>query len=239
VWCVHPKQHLTAAVYRNSAIHVLVSRAIVELVLVGAADGDSPDDADPRRAWDDALRLRDLLKFEFFFPSRRKFAEDLHAELVLISPNLEIHSVNLTTEQAREYVRRLRMPFAHLVLRPFIDAYWVVATQLLELGTRELDEQRFIGQCLQVGRQWALQRQVASLESVSAEMFRTALRLAGHRGLVDPGTPDLTARRQEFVDEILDVRRRIQEISQLAARPNDPIDHQHPRFPDSEDVSPS
>ena len=237
VWSVDPKQHLTAAVYRNSAIHVLVSRSIVELVLVGTANRDARDGAGPGPAWEEALRLRDLLKFEFFFPSRQEFAEELRAELLLIYPDVEIDSVELSTEQAREYTRRLRMPFAHMVLRPFIDAYWVVATQLVELGSRELDEQRFIGQCLQVGRQWALQRRIASLESVSAEMFRTALRLAGHRGLVEPGEPDVTTHRQELVDEIREVRRRIQAISELAARPNDLIDPPHTRSPDSEDVS--
>ena len=39
VWGVAPDQHLTAAIYRNTAIHVLVNRAIVEIVLGGIAEG--------------------------------------------------------------------------------------------------------------------------------------------------------------------------------------------------------
>ncbi len=229
VWGVSPAQHLIAAVYRNNAIHVLVSRAIVELVLIGAASRDEAAkandsaDSDPGLAWEEALQLRDLLKFEFFFSGRAEFAEELHSELTLIAPDIEIHSVEITAEQARSYVERLRTPFAHLVLRPFVDAYWIVASQLVELGeTRTLDEQRFIGQCLLAGRQWALQRRIANEESVSAEMFRTALRLARHRDLVDPGSPDLTARRQAFADEILGVRRRINQISRRAAEENGP-----------------
>ncbi len=215
VWGVGPAQHLTAAVYRNNAIHVLVGRSIVELALVGAAERD--EDADPGLAWEEALQLRDLLKFDFFFAGREQFAEDLHAELVLIAPDLELHSVKITTQEARDYVDRLRPPFAHLVLRPFIDAYWVVANELLRLGeSRPLDEPRFIRQCLLTGQQWALQRRIASEESVSAEMFRTALRLARHRGLADADAPDVTARRQAFADELLAVRHRIDEISRLA-----------------------
>jgi glycerol-3-phosphate O-acyltransferase len=238
VWCVGPKQHLIAAVYRNSAIHVLVSRSIVELVLVGAANADGAAAVDPgRAAWEEALRLRDLLKFEFFFPGRKQFAKDLHAELVLISADVALESVTITTEQAREYVERLRMPFAHLVLRPFIDAYWVVATQLVEHGeSRDLDEERFLGDCLQVGRQWALQRRIASMESVSAEMFRTAMRLARHRGLVEPGSPDLLDRRQELVDEICGVRRRLQDIARRATQRTDPNNDLRPDSPDLEDV---
>jgi glycerol-3-phosphate O-acyltransferase len=219
VWGVGPAQHLTAAVYRNNAIHVLVSRAIVELVLVGAVADDDGQAADPARSWEEALQLRDLLKFEFFFAGREQFAEDLHAELTLIAPDVQITSVKITAEEAGLFLDRLSTPFAHLVLRPFVDAYWVVAHQLLELGeSRSLDEQRFIGQCLLTGRQWALQRRIASEESVSAEMFRTALRLARHRDLVEAGGPDLTARRQAFVDGILAVRRRIDQISRRAAR---------------------
>jgi glycerol-3-phosphate O-acyltransferase len=40
VWGVGPRQHLTAAVYRNSAIHVLVHRAILELVIAHVAEQD-------------------------------------------------------------------------------------------------------------------------------------------------------------------------------------------------------
>ena len=38
-------------------------------------------------AWDEALRLRDLLKFDFFFARRRDFAVELQAELALIDPD--------------------------------------------------------------------------------------------------------------------------------------------------------
>jgi glycerol-3-phosphate O-acyltransferase len=238
VWCVGPAQHLVAAVYRNSAIHVLVSRAIVELVLVGAAKEEGPDEVVSGLAWEEALRLRELLKFEFFFPGREQFARDLHAELVLISADVEINSVKITVAQAGEYVRQLSMPFAHLVLRPFIDAYWVVATQLVEHGdARELDEERFLAQCLQVGRQWALQRRIASLESVSAEMFRTALRLARHRDLVDAGSSNLLDRRQQFADQLFGVRGRIEEIARLAAQQTVSTDPHQRLALDPEDVS--
>jgi glycerol-3-phosphate O-acyltransferase len=105
------------------------------------------------------------------------------------------------------------------VLRPYIDAYSVVAQQLLELPeTGPFDEQRFIGQCLLTGQQWALQRRICSEESTSAEMFRTALRLARHRNLVESDVPDVGPRRRDFAEEIRLVQRRIESIAAEAAR---------------------
>jgi glycerol-3-phosphate O-acyltransferase len=217
VWVVGPRQHLVAAMYRNSAIHALVLRAIVELVLVSA---DEATNEAPYRPWDAALRLRDLLKFEFFFAPRLGFLDDLRAELRLIDTEIGADEADepgeLTPDLAKAYLASTKWVLAHLVLRPFVDAYAIVAHQLVELGgTGEYDEPRFVAQCLLVGHQWALRRRIASEESNSAEMFRTALRLAANRGLLDATQPDVVARRQEFANEVHDVQRRLDEIAGL------------------------
>jgi len=62
-----------------------------------------------------------------------------------------------------------------------------------------LDEDTFLNDCLEVGKQWELQRRIANAESRSMELFKTALRLAKHRELVDgPDQADLAKRRQEI-----------------------------------------
>jgi glycerol-3-phosphate O-acyltransferase len=209
VWGVSPRQHLTAAVYRNSAIHVLVQRAIVELVLVRAAEPGEPFDA-----WQDALDLRELLKFEFFFPGREEYGRELRLELDLVLPNTWTPSRQLDPAVAEEFVTRMDLLVSHLILRPFLDAYAVVANQLLSVD--RFDEERFIARCLAVGHQWALQHRIASEESVSAEMFRTALRLARHRDLVESASSDLPDRRKAFAREIDGYRERIGKVSWLA-----------------------
>jgi glycerol-3-phosphate O-acyltransferase len=213
VWVIGPSQHLIAAVYRNSAIHALVLRAITELVLVGTED----DDVDqPYDAWADALRMRDLLKFEFFFAPRQEFLDDLRAELRLIDPTVadDAPDGDLTSDAAKRYRAAMSWTLARLVLRPFIDAYAVVAHQLAALGeTPPFDEERFIAQCLLVGHQSALRRRIASEESNSAEMYRTTLRLAANRHLLEGGAPDLVRRRREFVDEICSMQRRIDAVA--------------------------
>ena len=216
VWGIGADQHLVAAVYRNSAIHVLVVRAIAELALVAVA---RRQDGSGRNAWDEALRLRELLKFDFFFAQRREFAGDLQAELVLIDPDGGEVGAEVSPDDAERWLERLRPHVAHLVLRPFLDAYSVVAEQLTAAdAAEEVDEQQFLAGCLRVGRQWALQRRLASEESVSAEMFRTALQLARHRGLLTSDDPGLGKRRMAFADELREVRLYVAEIADIASR---------------------
>ena len=52
VWAIGPDQHLTAAFYRNGAIHTLVHRAIAELTLLAIAqrvNAPAPTTPSPRR----------------------------------------------------------------------------------------------------------------------------------------------------------------------------------------------
>jgi glycerol-3-phosphate O-acyltransferase len=216
VWGIGADQHLVAAVYRNSAVHVLLVRAIAELALMAVA---RRQDGSGRNAWDEALRLRELLKFDFFFAQRREFAEELQAELALIDPDGGQVRAEVSPDDAQRWLQRLRPHVAHLVLRPFLDAYSVVAERLAAADAAEdFDEQHFIAGCLRLGRQWAMQRRLASEESVSAEMFRTALKLARHRGLVTSDDPTLDKRRRDFADEISEVRQYVAEIADIASR---------------------
>jgi glycerol-3-phosphate O-acyltransferase len=196
VWAVGPDQHLTAAFYRNGAIHTLVVRAIAELTLLWMADGAH---AGAGEALSAALRLRELLTFEFFFSGRREFRTDIDAELAVIHPDATLDG---NPEQALAWLRSARLRVAHLVLRPYLEAYWLVAHQLAALDDESFDEKRFLADCLRVGRQWALQRRLASEESVTLELFRGALELARHRGLLVADGPDLNHRRRVFADEL-------------------------------------
>src|SRR5439155_18057963 len=65
IYAINPEKHQEVAFYRNASIHFFLNRAIVELALLHAAEIGAPD---PQEAvWQEALPLRDLLKFEFFF----------------------------------------------------------------------------------------------------------------------------------------------------------------------------
>ncbi|MGH3561530.1 MAG: lysophospholipid acyltransferase, partial [Mycobacterium sp.] len=216
VWGIGERQHLVAAFYRNTAIHILVDRAIAEMALLAAGESS----ADSRAAvLDEALLLRELLKFEFLFSARTDFERDLAGELQLIGADVDASAKTCTPAEARRLLESADPLLAHLVLRPFLDAYHIVADRLAADDGDSFDEATFLTECLQVGRQWELQRRIASAESRSAELFKTALRLARHRGLIDGGdSADIAKRRQQFVDEIATATKRVNEIAELARR---------------------
>jgi glycerol-3-phosphate O-acyltransferase len=201
VYAIERGQHLVAAFYRNGAIHHFVDRAIAELVLLH----------DPADRWDEAMRLRDLLKFEFFFPEREAYQQRLAAELERLDPHWE-------TADGREVLCRVPMLVAHRALRSFVEAQLVVAERLAARNPRTpLVEADVLAECSGVGQQMLLQGRLSSPESLSRELFASALRLAANLDLVDPGREDLARRRQEWAAQVRDVVGRVAVIDQLDA----------------------
>jgi glycerol-3-phosphate O-acyltransferase len=217
VWTVGDKQHLVAAVYRNSAVHVLLSRAIAELALAVVAASPPAEQGRPETSVVDvALRLRELLKFDFFFAQREPFTAELTAEVETLARPDRSTGLDVEPTQAGAWLDRADPLVAHLVLRPFLDAYRLVAEQLADIDPdEEVDPAALTTLCLRVGTQRALQRTLASEESVSREMFSGALKLARHLGLLDPDTPELGKRRREFADELAELTRA---VGRIAAR---------------------
>ncbi len=111
------------------------------------------------------------------------------------------------------------LPFSsHRVLRPFVEAYQLVADLLEQLDpSEEFDEGAFVNRCMGLGRQYHLQRRIHSAASVSQVLFRNALRLAENRGLLDASAPDLLERRRAFAAELRGVVHRVEAIDALAA----------------------
>jgi glycerol-3-phosphate O-acyltransferase len=240
VWGVGAEQHLIAAVYRNTAIHVLVDRAIAELALLAVADSgpdgvtgaDAGADESSPVAATEALRLRELLKFDFFFAQRDRFLRNIAAEMQIMAGGVPVpdalaetpeatgpvDGLDVTPAQAATWLGRARPLVAHLVLRPFLDAYRLVGERLAAAEDEAVDTEALVRDCLRVGHQWALQRTLASEESVSGEMFRTALKLAAHRDLLAAGGPETIKRRQDFADELAEVSRSIDRIAARAGQ---------------------
>ncbi|MCW2517151.1 MAG: glycerol-3-phosphate O-acyltransferase, partial [Mycobacterium sp.] len=210
VWGIGTDQHLIAAVYRNSATHVLVLRAIAELALLAFV---ATPDADNRTAWDAALALRELLKFDFFFPGRDEFATELWSEFAIMTGVGHDSEAPLDVVEVSRCLQNSDLLVAQLVLRPFVDAYRVVAEELTAAGDAAVDEQQLLVGCLRLGRQWSLQHRITE-ESVSGEMFGTGAKMARHRGLLEAG-PDVYQRRKELVAELDDQLRSIDHLARL------------------------
>jgi glycerol-3-phosphate O-acyltransferase len=202
VWGIGNDQHLIASVYRNSAVHVLVVRAIAEVALLTLSRTPT---GDTRTAWQSALAVREMLKFDFFFAARDEFAQELWNEVGLMAGMNQKHTDQLDARQAHRWLTGSSLIVAPLVLRPYVDAYRVVAQQLLASTPDEaFEEEQFLDACLRLAKQWSLQKRIASEESISGEMFGTGIKLATHRGLLDGGTSaeELAARRQVFAEDL-------------------------------------
>ncbi|WP_374454193.1 lysophospholipid acyltransferase [Nocardioides sp.] len=223
VWRIGDDQHLVAAFYRNTVIHILVERAIGELALLTVSElepgAELPPGGELQVGWEEAKRMRDLLKFEFFFPGRAGFEDDLRTELQLLVGQ---DVTGMTPDRARELLVSARPHLSHLVLRPFLEAYLVLADRLADRGDAEVAEKDLLADSLAVGRQWALQRKVASEESISLELFRTALALARHRGLLEGGDGVGTA-REAFAAELRDSVRQVNIIGEIAGEPTSSV----------------
>jgi glycerol-3-phosphate O-acyltransferase len=216
VWGIREDQHLVAAFYRNTAIHILVDRAIAETALLAASEASVDGTVLPVTVRDEALSLRELLKFEFLFSARAQFEKDLADEVRLIGP-VEDTTKRADAADVRRLLESADPLLANLVLRPFLDAYHIVADRLAAYEDEAFDEDAFLAECLEVGKQWELQRRIASAESRSMELFKTALRLARHRELVDGfESSDIAQRRRQFADQIATAIRRVNEIAELA-----------------------
>lgn len=217
VWGIGQDQHLIVAVYRNSAIHVLLIRAIAELALLAIVA--SPQ-LTKRVGWERALELRELLKFDFFFPGRDEFAEEIWREIAIMSGREQDPDAEMDAEEAARILRESDLIVADLVLRPFVDSYRVLAEELAALEPdRAVAEREILKRCLRLGRQWSLQHRITE-ESVSGEMFGTAFKLARHRGLLDADAPaeEIARRRRALVAELDDLQDSIGELGRIRRR---------------------
>ena len=215
VYAIGPDQHLTAAYYRNMVAHFLVPGSIAELSLLRAAEDAVADREE--QFWEETLRLRDLLKFEFFFSEKEEFRREIADEISLHDPRWR-DALAGDGDDVRRLLQKFRPFSAHLVVRPFLEAYRVVGDALESRPSGEkIDEDRFLDDCLGLGKQYRLQKRIRSPESVSKVLFATALRLAGNRNLIDGDTSDLPGRRSELAAEIRATIRRADAIEALAA----------------------
>jgi glycerol-3-phosphate O-acyltransferase len=202
VYAIERGQHLVAAFYRNSAIHHFLDRAVAELVLL------SP----PADRWDEAMRLRDQLKFEFFFPDKTAYRGVLQAELDRLDPGWE------TVADGRAVLERAELLVANRVLRSFLDAQLVVAERLAARRPEALvAEPEFLGECRGVGQQMLLQGRLHGPESLSRELFASAMKLAGNLDLLGPGGGDLAQRRRAFAGRLHDDVARLIVIDEIDA----------------------
>ncbi|MEA2347040.1 MAG: glycerol-3-phosphate O-acyltransferase [Thermoleophilaceae bacterium] len=214
VWSIAQGGHHVAAFYRNGALHHFLNRAIIELAMLRVVDDHKAGGDVLDAGLDQALALRDLLKFEFFFADKRTFLAQLREELNVLAPDWEDR---LKSEEGVATLwAEQKALVAHRALSSFIDAQLVVAERLEQRDPRQaIERDAFLKECLAIGHQMLLQGRLHGAEAVSRELFAGALDLAANRDLVDPGRDEVTAGRQAWLEELRAVRADLSKIDQM------------------------
>ena len=218
VYNVVEDKALDAAYYRNNAIHFLFTGGIADLALAKLyidGCGDEPlQDLE-----EEVLQLRKLFQWEFFFPEKEEFLEGLYRDLdIRHSEWRELTAKG--KDGLHQLFRELSPLLGHGALEPYLESYRIVAEQLLEHGSAEgFDQKAFINDCLNIGRQLHLQRQVVSAESIAKFMFNTGLKVAKSRGLLDISVSgaELGKRREEHAEDMRAINRRVRALRSLAS----------------------
>ncbi|ALH81754.1 glycerol-3-phosphate 1-O-acyltransferase [Sphingopyxis macrogoltabida] len=194
VYSIDPAKHPMASYYRNIIVHHFLDRAMIEIALFELRDGDSKDAT--AAFWAKIDRLRDLFKFEFFYPPRGEHMAALQAELERIDPVWDRRLASGDRGVA-QLIRRCQPLVGHAILLPFAEAYSVVA----DLAARarpgeEIDEKTLLDAALVEGKQAYLLRRISSEAAIGKLLFANGLSLMRHMGMAGTATPDsLNARR--------------------------------------------
>jgi glycerol-3-phosphate O-acyltransferase len=209
VWRIAPEDEHAAAFYRNSVIHAFLETAIVELALAhaGRVNGDRLE-----AFWKQAMRLRDLLKFDFYFADSAAFRQNI-AEEMAWHQDWEAHVITGGVEiDAMLFAKRPLMSDA--MLRVFFEAYEIVADVLRD-APADVGEKELTQLALGVGRQYVAQGRVRSSEPVSTLLFATARQVVADQKLLEPAA-DLAERRTAFRRELRGILQDFDHVAEIA-----------------------
>jgi glycerol-3-phosphate O-acyltransferase len=199
-----------ASFYRNTIVHFFLTRAVAELALLAVSE-QRQTVATLDQFWAEARELRDLFKFEFFYPGTQEFEQQIDAELCRDEPRWQ-SLLSERPDNARLIINRLLPKLGHVALTIFAEAYSVGTDILLRQPDNEpLDETMFIDRCMSYGRQAYLQRRISSEASIGKLLYANAWKMLSSRRLVDQ--PEGLSRQAEALNQLI---RRLEVIRALS-----------------------
>lgn len=215
VYTIAAERHTVASYYRNTVIHFFLNKAIAELALLHMAQKEL---LGAEGFWEEAERLRDFFKFEFFYAPRGEFRRDVTQELSRYQPAWE--SALREPGVATRLFSRLRPRVAHGVLLPFVEAYRVVSDVLARHPlTEPLEEKDCVRKCLAYGRQARLQQRISSDASIGKLFFSNGFKLMENLRLTEAppaGAEALAERRLHMARTFRELQRRIERVRAAA-----------------------
>jgi glycerol-3-phosphate O-acyltransferase len=201
VYLIGENQHLAAAYYRNTIIHFFVNASIVEVAVAGMVrDGVTGIDEFLTRAF----AWRALLRFDFFFADRSEYRDQILGELALGCPD----GAELLERGEFERVLEALAPFTTpAVLRPFLEAYRLVAEVLVRATGDELTVDEIRRRSLALGREYAARGEISTPESLSYALFDAGTALAANSEVLaaDATLEDRRSFLEDLEDALADV----------------------------------
>lgn len=216
VWLIAPENEHEGAFYRNTLVDAFLETSLVDLALAHAARAERDHLG---VFWTQVMRLRDLLKFDFYFADSAAFREHVAEEMSWYAEDAAEgasdweRDIAAGGERINEILRSRRPQVAGAMLRPFIEAYEIVADVLRD-APADIDEKDLTERALGVGRQYVAQTRVSN-EAVSALLFATARQVAVDQHLMEPAA-DLAERRGAFVRELRGILSDMDTVQQLS-----------------------
>src|SRR5690554_3196076 len=208
IYAIQPEKHPLASYYRNSIIHHFLDKAIIELSLFKAREDPSKVAADV--FWAETDRLRDLFKFEFFYPPKEEYHENLKAELTRTCPDWEM-KLDRGGILLKSLTNRFQPLVGHAVFLPFVEAYTVVLHILSRVQPgQSIDKKTCVEMALKEGRQAYLLRLITSEASIGKILFENGFKMAASQGLTRETTEETIAARQALLRKFKALSRRME-----------------------------
>ena len=220
VYAIEPDQHPIASYYRNSIIHHFLDKAIIELSIFKARENKDREAAEV--FWEETDRLRDLFKFEFFYPPKAEYRKNLKAELARVDPDWKI-KLDEGGPRLKSLTNKCQPLIGHAVFLPFVESYSIVLDMLARSEVGEvIDKKKCVEMALKEGRQAYLLRRITSEASIGKILFENGFKMAESQGLTGETTDEIIVKRKALLRKFRALSRRMEksriELLSLADR---------------------
>jgi len=217
VYTVNKDKELYLSYYRNNAVHFFVPGAVAEMALAKIVDKSVEQDR-LQLFWEEVDRVKNYLKFEFFYPKKSDFIQQIQADLDFRFPGW-MDAIRNGHGELRRGVAAIKPMLAVGSFAPYIEAYRVVARALSQQqGAENFDPKSFQKQCLDIGLQLHLQQRIKHKESIGTMMFSNGIKLAKNLGLMDSNQTkeELSLVQKNFANELLEIDKQLQTMRSIA-----------------------
>ena len=165
-------------------MHFFLTHAVAQLALLAVSEQRDSGESLPH-FWSGVQDLRNLFKFQLFYPDTQLFEQQIDVELCRDEPNWQA-LLSENPDNARLIMNRLSPKLGHLALTVFAEAYSIGVDILIRHSDGEpMEEEAFIERCMSYGKQAYLQRRISSEASIGKLLFANAWKMLVSRGLVN------------------------------------------------------